>query len=134
LIHESRESDHLIPFLILKKDQLLISFSTKDFSFINEDNIQKLYGEFSLLHIKVNLMQNSAISFTVCVNNPGQKLQALVDGLSNDFEIFYNEGLELLTIRHFDDEILKKYLCNCEILLEQRSRRTIQVAYKKISQ
>jgi aspartate kinase len=134
LIHESRESDHLLPFLILKKDQVLISFSTKDFSFITEENMQKLFGEFSLLNIRVNLMQNSAISFTVCVNNPGHKLQALIDKLSNDFEIFYNEGLELLTIRHFDDEILKKHLCNCEILLEQRSRRTIQVAYKKLKQ
>ncbi len=133
LIHESRESDHLLPFLILKKDQLLVSFSTKDFSFITEENMQKLFGEFSLLNIKVNLMQNSAISFTVCVNNPGHKLQALVDRLSNDFEIFYNDGLELLTIRHFDEEILKKHLCNCEILLEQRSRRTIQVAYIKIN-
>ena len=133
LIHESRESDYLLPFLILKKDQILISFSTKDFSFINEENIQKLFGEFSLLNIKVNLMQNSAISFTVCVNNPGDKLQALIDRMRNDFEIFYNDGLELLTIRHFDDEILKKHLCNCEILLEQRSRRTIQVAYKKFN-
>ncbi len=132
LIHKSRESDHLLPFLILKKDQVLISFSTKDFSFITEENMQKLFGEFSLLNIKVNLMQNSAISFTVCVNNPGDKLQALIERLSNDFEIFYNSQLELLTIRHFNDEILEKHLCNCEILLEQRSRRTIQVAYKRV--
>jgi len=131
LIHESRKSDHLLPFLILKKDQMLISFSTKDFSFITEENMQKLFGEFSLLNIKVNLMQNSAISFTVCVNNPGGKLQALIDGLSDDFDIFYNDHLELLTIRHFTDEVLEKHLCNCDILLEQRSRRTIQVAYKK---
>jgi aspartate kinase len=132
LIHKSHISDHLIPFLILKKDQMLISFSTKDFSFITEENMQKLFGEFSLMNIKVNLMQNSAISFTVCVNNPGEKLQALIERLGNDFEIFYNGQLELLTIRHFDDKILEKYLVNCEILLEQRSRRTIQVAFKRV--
>jgi aspartate kinase len=131
IIHKSRESDHLLPFLILKKDQVLISFSTRDFSFITEENLQKLFGEFSRLNIKVNLMQNSAISFTVCVNNPGDKLKSLIDRLGHDFEIFYNDQLELLTIRHFTDEMLDKHLCNCEILLEQRSRRTIQVAYKR---
>jgi len=131
LIHENREQDHSVPFLILKQDQVLISFSTKDFSFITEENLQKLFGEFSYLNVKVNLMQNSAISFTVCVNHPGDKLTRLIENLSKDFEIFYNDQLELLTIRHFNEEILKKHLCNCEILLEQRSRRTIQVAYKK---
>ncbi len=131
LIHKSRHADHLAPFLILKKDQVLLSFSTRDFSFITEEKLQQLFGEFSLLNIKVNLMQNSAISFTVCVNHPGEKLEVLIGRLKDEFEIFYNDNLELLTIRHFDDETIKKHLTGCKILLEQRSRRTIQVAYKK---
>ncbi len=131
LIHQSRHADHLVPFLILKKNQVLLSFSIRDFSFITEEKLQKLFGEFNLLNIKVNLMQNSAISFTVCVNHPGEKLGVLIERLKNEFEIYYNDNLELLTIRHFDDETINKHLTGCKILFEQRSRRTIQVAYKR---
>lgn len=129
IIHTGNPTEKFIPFLILKKDQMLISFSTRDFSFITEEKLYRLFGEFSKLNIKVNLMQNSAISFTVCVNHPGQKLTSLIQLLSDSFEIKYNEGLELLTIRHFDDAAIKRYLSGKNILFEQRSRRTLQVAY-----
>jgi len=130
IIHTGNPNEKFVPFLILKKDQMLISFSTRDFSFITEEKLYQLFGEFSKLNIKVNLMQNSAISFTVCVNHPGQKLAHLIESLNENFEIKYNEGLELLTIRHFDDETIQHYLSGKNVLLEQRSRRTFQAAYK----
>jgi len=131
LIHESDVSDQIVPFLILKKDQMLISFSTKDFSFITEEKLYRLFGEFTRQNIKVNLMQNSAISFTVCVNHPGIKLEFLIKSLSVDFDIKYNENLELLTIRHFNNDVIEKHLKGCNIFLEQRSRKTFQAAYIK---
>jgi len=130
IIHTGNPNEKFIPFLILKKDQMLISFSTRDFSFITEEKLHRLFGEFTRLNIKVNLMQNSAISFTVCVNHPRQKLAHLIDALKENFEIKYNEGLELLTIRHFNEETIERYLSGKKILLEQRSRRTYQAAYK----
>nr|NQU94336.1 aspartate kinase [Bacteroidota bacterium] len=131
VVQESSLSDHLVPCFILKQNQMLISFASKDFSFIAEEKLYHLFGEFNRLNIKVNLMQNSAISFTICVNHPGEKLEPLLKNLSDGFDIKYNENLELLTIRHFNDEVIDKYLKGCKIFLEQRSRRTIQVAFKR---
>lgn len=131
LIHESIASDHLMPFFILKQDQMLISFSTRDFSFITEDNLKRLFEVFDQRNIRINMMQNSAISFSVCINNPQEKLLLLLDDLSNEFDIRYNQGLELLTIRHFTEEVIDEHLEGCQIFLEQRSRRTFQVVYKK---
>jgi len=134
LIHKNDTSDQQVPFLILKKEQMLISFSTKDFSFITEEKLHRLFGEFTRQNIKVNLMQNSAISFTVCVNHPGNKLGFLIKSLSIDFDIKYNEKLELLTIRHFNNKIIEKYLKGCRIFLEQRSRKTFQAAFKNLQE
>lgn len=131
IIQSSEKSDNLLPFLILKKNQLLISFSAKDFSFVTEDKLQRLFGVFHQQNIRINLMQNSAISFTVCINDPGDRISELIALLKDEFEIRYNGGLELLTIRHFNDELLKEHISNCKIYLEQRSRKTIQVAYRK---
>lgn len=131
IIHTSEKSDTLLPFLILKQDQVLISFSARDFSFITEAELHTIFGTFNDLSIKLNLMQNSAISFTACINNPGHKLKELINELKDRFEIRYNDNLELLTIRHFTDEIVQDKLTGCEILLEQRSRSTLQVVYRK---
>ena len=129
LIHESRDADHLIPFLILKQDQVLMSFSSRDFSFIAEDKLQRLFGAFNRFNIRINLMQNSAISFSVCINHPKEKLSVLIDDLNSEFYIRYNEGLELLTIRHFNDAVIDQYLGDRKVLIEQRSRRTFQTVY-----
>ena len=131
IIHSSEKSDSLLPFLILKKNQMLVSFSAKDFSFVTEDKLQRLFGVFHQQNIRINLMQNSAISFTVCINDPGERISEIIAQLKDEFEIRYNQGLELLTIRHFNEELVKKHVSNCKIYLEQRSRKTIQVAYKK---
>jgi aspartate kinase len=115
----------------LKTNQSLVSFSIRDFSFINEANLQRLFGTFHNHNIKINLMQNSAISFTVCINHPGELLQLLIDELKKDFIIKYNTGLELLTIRNFTEDLILKHTSGCRIFLEQRSRSTFQVAYSK---
>lgn len=129
LIDNQSSGDSTIPFLIKKQDQVLISFVSRDFSFITEDKLYKLFGMFNRLNIKVNLMQNAAISFTIITNDPGEKMNALLDELKNEFDIRYNKGLVLLTIRNFNELLLDDYLSGKNILLEQRSRRTIQVAY-----
>jgi aspartate kinase len=131
LIAGNVDSDQPVPFFILKHNQVLVSFRSRDFSFVTEKRLQKFFEVFNQMDIKINLMQNSAISFTVCINHPGEKLQRLIKQLSDDFEVFYNEGLELLTIRHFNEEVIGKYLAGRKILLEQRSRKTYQAAYLK---
>lgn len=122
---------HLPPFIILKQDQVLISFNSLDFSFITERKLYRLFGVFNNYGIKINLMQNSAISFSVCVDEPKEKLQKLINELKYEFEIRYNSNLELITIRHFDEETLENIIKEKKILLEQRSRTTIQLIYIK---
>ena len=110
---------------ILKKDQVLISLSSLDFSFMMEDNIGDV---FKLLHqykMKVNLIQNSAISFSVCIDNKFNKLDMLLKKLRETFRVSWNEGVTLYTIRHSTNLEIKELLKGKEILLRQESRETI---------
>jgi aspartate kinase len=121
---------HTQPCFIHKPDQLLLSISGKDFSFIVEDNISKIFSVLASFQIKVNLMQNSALSFSVCIDNTS-KSKALIEQLSIHFFVRYNNEIELFTIRHYNTEAIEKLIKEKEVLLEQRSRSTLQLVVKK---
>lgn len=120
----------LIPSFIFKTNQVLISISAKDFSFIAEDNLSNIFGIFAKHAMKINLMQNSAISFSVCVDNDAFKIPALLDELKNHYKILYNEHLELYTIRHYFPSTIESLSAGKKILLEQRSRLTAQLVMR----
>jgi aspartate kinase len=116
-----------VPCFIVKKNLVLMKLSSLDFSFIVEDSISEL---FKLLHdhqMKVDLIQNSAISFSVCVDNKFGKLQELLNLLKSRFKVVHQEGVSLYTIRHFDTEALTSLQKGKEILLEQRGKETVQL-------
>ncbi|MEZ4877015.1 MAG: aspartate kinase [Flavobacterium sp.] len=116
---------------ILKKNQLLISLSSIDFSFIMEENISEI---FKLLHeykIKVSLIQNSAISFSVCVEDKFGNFNELKSILSKKFKVSYNENVSLYTIRHFDEKAAKMVEKDKTVLLKQISRETLQMVTKE---
>jgi len=116
-----------VPCFIVKKNQVLMKLSSLDFSFIVEDSISEL---FKLLHdhqMKVDLIQNSAISFSVCVDNKFGKLEELLNLLKSRFKVVHHEGVSLYTIRHFDTEALTSLQKGKEILLEQRGKETVQL-------
>src|SRR5690606_932289 len=83
------------PLIVLKKNQILLQVTTKDFSFITEDNLSNLYGIFHDLNIKVNLIQNAAISFVACIDQKEDKVQTLVESLSKDYRVFRNDNVQL---------------------------------------
>ncbi len=119
------------PCYILKKNQLLISLSSKSFSFIMEDNISEI---FSLLHkykMKVHLIQNSAISFSVCVDDKYHNLNRLYEELHEKFSVTFNENVSLYTVRHFNEESAKKIEKNKVVMLKQFSRETMQIVAKE---
>jgi aspartate kinase len=116
-----------IPSYIFKINQLLISIQPKDFSFIGEENLSLIFEVFAKHGCKIHLMQNSAISFSVCIDEEGAKTEALINELQNDFKVLYNSGLELLTIRNYDQPTIDKLLDNKTVLMEQRSRSTLQM-------
>ena len=116
---------------IVKKNQLLVSISSKDFSFIMEHQVSDIFKTFADQHIKVNVIQNSAISFTVCVEDKFGNFETILNDLSNNFNVTYNEDVSLYTIRHFTDEAAKKVLTNQTVLLKQINRETMQIVTKE---
>lgn len=131
LIHSLDKYDQTIPSYIIKESQTLISFSPRDFSFIAEKNISEIFSMLSSLNLRANLMQNSAISFSVCLDDYEEKLQKLIGLLQGQFQIRYNKHLVLITIRHFTEEIIARFHANAKVLLEQRSRNTVQLVVKE---
>jgi aspartate kinase len=119
------------PCYICKSNQVLISIYPKDFSFIAEQNMSYIFFVFAENNMKINLIQNSAVSFTVCVDENKQRFQDLIAALSNNFKVRYNNNLELITIRHYDESDIKKVVGERTILLEQRNRTTAQLVLQK---
>jgi aspartate kinase len=119
-----------IPAIIVKKNQLLISISTKDFSFISEINISHIYEIFAKLNLKCNVSQNSALSFTACLDFDDMKFEELIKSLETSFKVRYNENVTLYTIRHYDSNMLQKILEGKTVILEQLSRSTAQIVVK----
>ena len=119
-----------VPCFIVKKNQVLMKLSSLDFSFIVEDSISEL---FKMLHdhrMKVDLIQNSAISFSVCVDNKFGKLEELLNLLKSRFKVVHHEGVSLYTIRHFDTEAITSLQKGKDVLLEQRGKETVQLVVK----
>ncbi|GHU86816.1 aspartokinase [Bacteroidia bacterium] len=127
VINEVGAKNDKITYYICKPNQMLITISPKDFSFIAEQNLSYIFFVFADNNMKINLMQNSALSFTVCVDKNSQRIDDVLEALSNKFELKYNDNLQLVTLRNFSDEVLRKILSNnVKILLEQKNRTTAQ--------
>jgi aspartate kinase len=126
IINEDQSSLPL-PCFIFKVDQVLISISPKDFSFIVEENFSAIYKLFAEKQVKINMMQNSAISFSVCIDNDAHKLPDLIKTLQKEYRVLYNENLELITIRYYDQATIDRVTTDKKVLLEVKSRYTVQL-------
>lgn len=119
------------PCFIVKKNQLLLSLSSIDFDFIMENHISEIFALFAKYKIKVNVIQNTAISFSVCIEDKYGNFEELTKILSKKFKVTFNENVSLYTIRHFDENASKVVETNKTILLRQISRETMQVITKE---
>ncbi|WP_339713485.1 aspartate kinase [uncultured Kriegella sp.] len=119
-----------VPCFILKKNQVLMKLSSLDFSFIVESSISELFKLFHEYKMKVDLIQNSAISFSVCVDNRFGRLEELLNILKSRFKVVCHEGVSLYTIRHFDANAIASLQNGHEVLLEQRGKETLQLVVK----
>ncbi|CAN1557959.1 LysC Aspartokinases [Flavobacteriaceae bacterium] len=120
-----------LPCFIVKRNQLLISLSSIDFSFIMEENISEIFGLFHQFKLKVNLIQNSAISFSVCVEDKFGNFNELNSILSKKFKVDFTENVTLYTIRHFNENAAQTVEENKTVLLKQVSRETMQIVTKE---
>ena len=116
-----------IPCFIVKKDQVLISLSSLDFSFMVEENISDIFRLFHQYQMKVDLIQNSAISFKVCVDNRFNQLEKLIQHLKARFKVDFKTGVSLYTIRHFNEEAINSLEKDKQVLLKQLTQNTVQL-------
>jgi aspartate kinase len=121
------EPTERIPSYIFKTQQILLSIFPKDFSFIAADNLTKIFSYISKNKLKINLMQNSAVSFTICMDNKPNRFANLLKDLEKDFTVKYNTDKKLITIRHYTPEAIEQVIGNQPVILEQKSRSTLQV-------
>jgi aspartate kinase len=130
IIKEDGINQFVKPVIILKQNQVLLSVSTKDYSFVTEDHLSDIFRLFAHSQVKVNVMQTSALSFSVCFDFYEERFEKLLDNFKQDFKVKYNSGLTLITIRHHTENALKELTEGKTILLEQISRNTAQVVVK----
>ena len=125
------KDDKSIPSVIYKPNQILLSISSKDYSFIFEEHISDIFSIFSKTGLRVHLMQNSALSFSVCGIIDPSELPVLILEIQKKYTLKYNEKVNLLTIRHFKNLDIPELFKNQEILIQQRSRSTLRYVLKE---
>jgi aspartate kinase len=121
----------LLPVYIKKEEQILISILPKDFSFVMGESLGKVFHSFTLHGIKVNLVEASAVSINVCVDDERPKVDALLAALGAEYSAVYNENVEMLTIRHYTPSAINRITDGREILLEQKTRSTVRFVVRK---
>jgi aspartate kinase len=122
--------ESLPPLIVFKDNQCLITCKVTDYTFVNEEQLSKIFEALAQLDVKINLMQNSAITFSFCVDYRESKVMKLIDALSHHFEVYYNTGLTLITVKNYDSKTFQEYRSKPGLLLEQSSRSTLQVLIK----
>jgi aspartate kinase len=117
----------LPPIIVLKKEQALVQLHSKDFSFVGETGTAQLYELFSQVRVKPNLIQSGAVSLQVCLDDRPAKIEKLALEAAGDFDVQVERGLTLLTIRHYDPEVLIRLTAGREEVLRQQTPQTVQV-------
>ena len=130
VIKEAAHTTFEKPVIILKQNQVLLSISAKDYSFISEDHLSDIFKLFAQNHVKVNVMQTSALSFTVCFDFYQESFEKLLAELSQDFKVKYNHDITLITVRFYKQNALKELTENIIVVLDQTNRNTAQVIVK----
>ncbi len=122
----------IMPVFIRKENQVLISILPKDFSFVMGDNLSMIFHRFMLNGIKVNLVEASAVTIDVCVDDERPRIDILLESFKEEYSAIYNENVELLSIRHYNQEAMDKITKGREILLEQKTRSTVRFVVRKV--
>lgn len=123
-----KQQDKYPPMVVIQNDVVILEFSSRDFSFIGENHLSHIFQTLDKYNIRLCTMRNSAISFTMSIKNPGDdKLAILVDELKGDFNIKLNKGLDLYSIRHYNESLLAEIVEGRKVLFKERLRNTIQL-------
>ncbi|MBR6333519.1 MAG: aspartate kinase [Bacteroidales bacterium] len=115
-----------IPSFIVKDNQTLLTIFPKDFSFVAEENLSEIFSLFAKYRVRINMMQNSALSFSVCTGTDLERVKECVEEMQTRYKVKYNEHVTLVTVRHYTPESIRRVTEGRTILLRQTSRTTIQ--------
>lgn len=126
----NRDDLKIVPSFIVKPNQVLISITPKDYSFVSETHFTNIYSVLSSIRMKANCAQNSAVNFSFSTNNDAEKLKALQDQLSDEYYLAYVEDAELVTVRYFDEETIARITQGKELLLDHRTPTSAQLVVK----
>ncbi len=129
-IISKKQTKNLPPVIIIKQNQVLMHLRSLDFSFVEEKPMSQLYKLLGALNIKPNLIQTGAISLQLCLDDRSEKIEQLAAACSEIFDVQVEKGLSLLTIRHYNNELLSKMISNKQVILKQQARETVQMVYK----
>lgn len=129
-IHLLPELKNPVPVYVRKERQVLLSVVPRDYSFTN-DHLQKVFRFFSRMRMRINLVQNSALSVSFCIDDPGERLSGILHQIRHEYEVYHNRPVELVTIRHYRAGNRKDYPLGGNILLEQRTRLTVQYVVER---
>ena len=121
-----KDAQNTLPFYIVKNEQVLVSLSSKDFSFIAERHLSDIFKTFDSLDMKINIMQNSAVNFSALFDAKTFNESIILEKFSNSYQVRYNTHLELITIRQYNQEIIQELTHGKEVMLEQKTRETIR--------
>lgn len=130
LIHDMDQPPKLVPVFVRKRDQVLISIKPRDLSFVVDERLGRIFGLIDTHQVKVNLIQNSAVSISLCVDRFNGRVERLIKELSLAFDVLYNTDVELITIRHYSDESIREMIHGKTIMIEQRTRSTVNYVVK----
>jgi aspartate kinase len=117
------EQADLEPTVILKKNQCLFTFRVRDYTFVDEENLARIFSTMHQLDISLNMLQSSAITISICFDYQQAHIDALFSRLQDHFSLHYMTNLELITLKNYNDDFLQRYRPKVEIIMEQRSRR-----------
>ncbi len=129
IIHQ-KKNKNLPPIIVIKENQVLIELKTQDFSFVGEDPIIELYQLFKKLHIKPTLIQTAAISIFICLDDNPEKIEQMALAAGSQFDVQIQKGLSLLTIRHYNEDVLTTLSESKDKVLQQQSKETVQVLFR----
>ncbi|HPR33775.1 MAG TPA: aspartate kinase, partial [Prolixibacteraceae bacterium] len=128
---QDKEYANPLPVFIMKEKQVLITLSQPDFSFMNEESMAWIFTIFHDLKMKINLLQLSALNLSISIDVPEHGVMELIERLSEEFEVRYNDGLSLITIRHYTSEAIEQEIGHRKVYLEQKTRRIARFLVKK---
>lgn len=120
----------MVPVLVRKEGQILISVLPRDLSFVMGENLAALFNILADQGIKVNLVQAGAVSINICADHEEPKIGKVLEKLKKDYTILYNDGAEMLTVRHSTPEAVESVTGGREVLLSQTTRSTVRMVVR----